>query len=349
MKSYFDAHVYVSNFGSMNFMLRLPQTVLPETALRLYATGEGLEWWATDKHTILEWRLDSEPDGDWTEGEHWMSRLLPLRDELVRGDYRSLYLGWLSSLLDGSPEEDEEDDYLEDEEEEEDYEEEADDKDISEISGMEPPVPAGLGSLTGAQVALTEFLGIDSDLLAVAAEASPHAPANEDSGQKVELWVAQLPEQEVRAIIARLIHGEGSRMEAELQSRYYRSRNVSTMSSEARSGSTRRTASDLLAKAVQRAQERKQQEVAARERKRHAHLAGIVPRFSELWSTVNTLAEEQKSSSYDKIGALLVDMRDAYAQAGRRPEFDVEFARFLGKYSRRTALVRKLKEVRLTS
>jgi len=35
---------------------------------------------------------------DWIEGEGWMGQLLPIRDELARGDYRSLYIGWLSSI-----------------------------------------------------------------------------------------------------------------------------------------------------------------------------------------------------------------------------------------------------------
>jgi hypothetical protein len=45
----------------------------------------------------------------------------------------------------------------------------------------EPPVPAGLGSLTAPQRALADFLRVDADLLAVAAEASrPLAEASND-------------------------------------------------------------------------------------------------------------------------------------------------------------------------
>jgi DNA-binding FadR family transcriptional regulator len=59
------------------------------------------------------------------------------------------------------------------------------------------------------------------------------------------------------------------------------------------------------------------------------------------------LAEEKNASAYDKIRTLLADMRDAYGQAGRRPEFDAEFARFVDQHSRSTALIRRLREVRL--
>lgn len=51
--------------------------------------------------------------------------------------------------------------------------------------------------------------------------------------------------------------------------------------------------------------------------------------------------------SYDKACTLLVDMRDAYAYVDRRPAFDADFAQFLGQYSRRSALVRRLEQVLL--
>jgi len=101
--------------------------------------------------------------------------------------------------------------------------------------------------------------------------------------------------------------------------------------------------------ADQAEQERKQQEQRERERQRRAHLAGLVPRFAELWEEARALAEERKGKPYDQARALLVDMRDAYAQVDRRAEFDAEFAKFLEKYARSTALVRRFKDAKLMS
>lgn len=325
MESYFDAHVYVSNFGIVTLMLRLPRAVLTKDMLAPY-TFEGLDWWTTDEHIILEWQRDGEPPDEWVDGEGWMAQLLPIRDELVRGDYRSLYIGWLYSIVGASGDDD--------------------DGNLGD-SRREPPVPAGLGSLTGSQFALAEFLGVSGDLLAAAAEASPELPKQGVSDVKVDAWVAQLPEPEVRAIVARLIDGAGLRMQAELQSRYFRARNESTPGPQADAAESRRTAGELLAQAERTEQERKRREAEERRRKRRAHLSGLVPRFPELWATMNTLAEEKKASSYDKITTLLVDMRDAYAEADRRPDFDAEFTRFIGVHGIRAALVRRLKEVRL--
>jgi len=111
---------------------------------------------------------------------------------------------------------------------------------------------------------------------------------------------SRLPEQEVRAIVARLIHGEGLRIQTELQSRYHRSA-VSPEKSRSGASGRGRTAADLAAMAEQTARDGERKESEERERKRHAHLAGLAPRFSELWATVSALAEEQKSASYDKL------------------------------------------------
>ncbi|MCW3100085.1 MAG: hypothetical protein JWL77_5703, partial [Chthonomonadaceae bacterium] len=221
MERYFDAHVYVSNFGSLHFMLRLPLNVIPEETLVQYAMGEVLEWWNTDEHTILDWQLNEESDGDWMEGEDWLDRMLPVRDELVRGDYRSLYLAWLSTLPGSSEEEDEDeedyDDDLDEEDEEEDEDAEEEDDDRYSTKRREPPVPAGLQSLTKAQSALAEFLEIDVDLITAAAQESPKLTADANAADQMSEWVAQIPEQEVRAFVVRILNGESLRVQTELQ------------------------------------------------------------------------------------------------------------------------------------
>ena len=72
---------------------------------------------------MLEFRLlDEEPPGEWVEGEAWMpAAWLSIRTDLMRGDYRALYLGWLAGIP--MREEDGEDE-------------------------EEPPVPPGLAKLS---------------------------------------------------------------------------------------------------------------------------------------------------------------------------------------------------------
>lgn len=87
------------------------------------------------------------------DGPGWAERLLPLQDELLRGDPRPLYLGWLARWSRG----------------------EIEAEDLKALH--EPPLPAGLRALTPAQEALVEFVMIDVDLLGAAATTSPSLPS----------------------------------------------------------------------------------------------------------------------------------------------------------------------------
>ena len=144
MKRYFDAHLYFANWGSSSLMLRLPLSALDKSLLQEFvgpspsSAGSGfedaLEVIATPEHIILAWRFND--DSGYCdrfcdeEGAEWLNRLLPLRDELLGGDTRPLYLGWLARVCAG----------------------ELGDADV------EPPLPAGLASLTAAQQALVAGL-----------------------------------------------------------------------------------------------------------------------------------------------------------------------------------------------
>ena len=78
-----------------------------------------------------------------------------LRADLMGGDLRGLYLGWLNCLQMGE---------LDDEE-------------------IEPPVPPGLGKLSASLRSLADFLRIDDGLLEAAAEADTAEPPPEASPQ----------------------------------------------------------------------------------------------------------------------------------------------------------------------
>lgn len=127
-------------------MLRLPRSDGDEALLFPYGLDEALDYEISGDHVIITWtRSDEDGGGYWEEGEGWMARLAPIREELERGDHRALYLGWLYGVGAG----------------------------LADEEDAEPPLPAGLGALTAAQMALVEFLDIDEDLLTAAAAASP--------------------------------------------------------------------------------------------------------------------------------------------------------------------------------
>ena len=118
MDNYFDAYVYVSNWGIRRLELRFPRGVVDGDVPLRYSADEAFSFRSTDEHLVIKWE-GKDKSGDWVEGEDWMGRLTPLRREIERGDLRALYLGWLYAVSVG---------------------------DVPEDS-REPPVPPGLGSL----------------------------------------------------------------------------------------------------------------------------------------------------------------------------------------------------------
>ena len=161
MKKYFDAFVYVANWGTHRFMMRLPRWALKETPLSAYCAGDSASARETSDFVILDFQSDDE-GGDWEEGEGYMDSLIPLRSDLMNGDLRCLYLGW---LLCAQCEELDEDD-------------------------MEPPVPPGLAKLSAPLREFAEFLRIEEDLIEVAAEASAALEAAGPSQEELTAWIA---------------------------------------------------------------------------------------------------------------------------------------------------------------
>lgn len=326
MEKYFDAHVYVANWGTSNLMLRFPRGVIDEDLLSAYCTDDPMSFWSTDEHIIISWLLDTEPEGLWVEGEDWMSQLIHIRDELEKGDYRSLYIGWLLAISTGLPDED----------------------------ATEPPVPPGLASLTAAQKSLIEFLELDEDLVTAAAEASEPLSPGTDQIEDMRAWIDQLQEDEMRQMLLQLLSGESGHVQRQLRQRYnqfLKQLRASDPGYVERPGRTVQELFELAEEAENKRRKReelgRQRKIAEEERKRREYLAGLAKQFPEIWKKVEGFAEEKKGSAYEQAVKLLVDLYDAYAQAGRDEEFKTRFSNFNSNLSRQSALFRRMREAGL--
>lgn len=96
MQRYFDAHVYVANWMTAIFMVRLPIEALTQETVKAAAVPHLLDVKAAKTHWIITWSLEESENYDrfgMEDGRGWMAYLAPVRDELLRGDLRSLYIG----------------------------------------------------------------------------------------------------------------------------------------------------------------------------------------------------------------------------------------------------------------
>jgi hypothetical protein len=168
MERYFDAFLYVANWGSRRLMFRLPREQLDAKTIGQYLYTDVASVSETAEHVIIS--LSVEPYDsldDWTEPDGQLAAMVPVRSDLAAGDLRLAYLGWLLAI----------------------------DWDEIDEEDVEPPVPAGLDRLNGPLRAIADFLSIDKDLLAEAATASP---ALSKAGDQADIsgWIAGLPDAE---------------------------------------------------------------------------------------------------------------------------------------------------------
>lgn len=228
VREYYDLHLYYANWGSRRLLLKLPAAALADVRLEEYVVGESMDVLRSGKDVILDLGSEDEELADEDFEEWTLGAFTALRSELLDGDLRPLYLVFLAAIGVWA------------------YDEDAFDYDDGDI--LEPPVPAGLDDLTGAQRTLADFLRLDADLLAEAADASPPRDAVVGQGD-ARSWVASLPEAAKDDALIALLAGEHAAARAELQRRF---RGVTTGGSVEGS----RTIGELLDNAAKRKQAR---------------------------------------------------------------------------------------------
>lgn len=328
MERYFDAFLYLANWGTHVLKLRLPARLLDLKTARQYCVGDSAAARESRGNVILSFGSDDEGDCDWIEGEGSLSSLIPVRAELARGDLRALYLGWLLCVQNH----------------------EVDDEDL------EPPVPPGLGQLSASLDAFADFLRIDGDLLDVAAEASEIMGGTGLSREEVHAWVAGLPAGEKDDMLAGLVVGEDLSVATELLQRFLK------QSRDTRAGSgtqaVRRTVAELLEAAESRAEERRQAEAKKRaeeaeRRRRQAEIARaeyldkIASQQPKLWARVEGLIATKQPKRYDEAVKLLLDLRDLAQREGKDDKFRMRAETIHAVHARKPSLLERLRKAGL--
>ena len=103
---YFDAHLYFTNWGTRVLMVRFPRGLLDEEALTPYLVDDLIALSTAGKSHILEFTFELEPHEEWIEYEDSsLSLMVSLRNDILAGDHRCLYLGWLKALTLQAPDE----------------------------------------------------------------------------------------------------------------------------------------------------------------------------------------------------------------------------------------------------
>lgn len=174
LAKYFDAFLYVSNFGTKKLGFRLPTRLFKMQNLCPYEYEYVVEIEPYTDHTIVTLHFNDDEAGGWIDEEDCstlLDELLPLRQSLLLGDPRLLYITLLAS---------------------------------QNRLGIEKykqslPIPPNLKSLTPALRAFVDFFELDPALLKQAAAQSIDVT-------EVPLDPSQLSDDEKNTFLQRVIN-----------------------------------------------------------------------------------------------------------------------------------------------
>jgi len=325
LERYFDLFLYVANWGTRWFAMRLPKRFVDMTAIRNFRLDDDLLLVCpAGEHVIVSMTRNEVEDDPWDDGRGHLASLAPLRADLLAGDLRLFLLLWLMQL---------EGDSVPDE-------------------ALEPR--PGLMQMSGVLSALAGFLAIDSDLIAAATANAGPIVTNEPSQKMIEACVRALPEAEKTSLLLRLYVGDDSHLGTELRRRLRRS------VPGANDPAPRRTAGEIRAAARQIAQERARaaEECARRERlqrqqqearERKQRLAALAKRGEAAWADVENLIELRNGFAYEQAANLLADLGELAENAGEHESFARRLAGLHSRHERKRQFIVRLKQAGLAN
>ncbi len=315
LHKFFDAFLYWANWGAPELAFRFPRGILPVDLIDGYDLDEFVTFTRYPDYDILDIHFgEMEAPDEWIDYE--LGSLIALRDELMEGDLRALYIVWLANqrMVGGYDEE------------------EGDDEEISV-----PPVPPAFGTLTAAQEALAELLQVPQELLVAAARHS--GPAVAATGIDVAEWVKLLPPDRQNDYLVRLARNEpglSRLLVKELRELSQDKTRAKPPRGEHVTYATLLAESKAIRDQLER--EQREQEQAAHRR----HLQEIRDHQDDYWHQVDMAAVRGTGTGYDEAVRLLTELREAADHFKETQQFQERFRAWARPHLRRPALVKRL-------
>lgn len=291
----YDVHLHYANFGVRKIAVRLPAGLpFPASVWSDYVGENGLTWKKDSKSkggilTLAPFHEPGDLEDIWSPGDY-LDDVVEIRNRLVAGDLRVLYLLWLCAANDQSAS-----------------------PDLNE-----PPVPGGLTECRESCGALLELFGLDPLILVAASEDAPASSAQEDHEHRVEEYVEALSDRESKRLLRRLLAGDAAVVKAEMLARF----RESDPQTDWRTVDLGRSFAALLERteslrAEHDAQEQRQRDAAAlreaakQERERQDRMKLMVKSPQKWLREAEKLVDARGTRNYKAAAEILSDLREA--------------------------------------
>ncbi|MDZ4819789.1 MAG: hypothetical protein SGJ20_12540 [Planctomycetota bacterium] len=295
LRNGYDVFLNFADYGVRDVRLRLPHGMpFSKTVSSKYINGDSLKW-KQDKNgpggiLSLHPYYDDVGPNNVLDSEDTIDALTEVRQQLIDGDLRALYLLWLCACDDNF--------------------------DWAEL--VEPPVPHGIADLNGKAGDLLQFFGLDPELLKAAGEGVPAISTNESAGSFVADWVKNLNSGEAKELLLQLLSGDAASEKVKILAKF----RESAPSPAWPTTNLQRTFDALLAatkelRANANAKQARQKEAAAKrasakaEKDRVERMKQMVKDPAKWLREVDQLVNMGGTSSYQSAAELLSDLRES--------------------------------------
>ena len=317
MGSYFDLFVYVANWGTRRFAIRLPKSALNEADIQRFSIDdEVMTVKSFGNYLILDMEYnEEEPSGEWEEGEQWLAALSPLRKSLIEGDQSLFFLLWLVQVERGWIRED----------------------------AIEP-LP-GVAMISEPLRTLADFLKLDRHLLEAAIQSQP-SDSGKATAKDIDGFLRSLPENEKLNLLAHLYVGDDPHLSAGLRRRHRETQVASAQMGHRTAGELKKLAEDTKAESKRRAAEKaaadRQRREAEKAQARKKHLAALAQRGEVVWKEIENEVQLRTAQGYDKAASLLADLAEIATNSGTGNIFLRRIAETRDRHSQKRKFIERV-------
>lgn len=321
MTKYFDVGLYMADWGVRCLMFRFPYHAVDINKFETYCIFNEFQAVRSNngKYLLLEIYFSDDALAHEIKDscQDWCGKLLEIRTEIINGDYRPLYLAWLSAahMLFGN--------------------------NRKEEQTVEPPVPEDLQKLSSAQQAFAHFFKIDESLIAVA------AGLDEGSYEISDLspWVDKLSPREQHDFLVGFSKDEPNQREL-LNKRLRELAKVDNPAAIA--DKTRgRTIAELHHAAIAWSIKKKEEEERRAAERRQRELESLIGQEDDIWKKIQELIKKKTASAYNEATNHLQDLHDLAQFQGKPERFTVRMQTLAESCANQPAMLNRMREANL--
>ncbi|NER04207.1 MAG: hypothetical protein F6K17_17100 [Okeania sp. SIO3C4] len=309
--NYFDAMTYMSNWGTRQLIFKIPKELSDAKRLRSFMT-DGISIFERNGFTLINIIMgDEDGEGFWIEDERMMEPLFNLRQSILDGDFRSLYLLWLKFNIEPN-----------------EYSEQT-------AENHSLPVPSGLNNLDDAHTTLAEIFEIDSSIIEAASEFSGDETADETDYQSA---IRNLSAEEKNRWLEALLENTPL-----LSEKFRRELKKEPQQSEG----CKVSFEEVGEKATEIKERKKKAQQKLRKEQELRRLAKLEKQAPDLWREVDALISMKKANAYDDAIKILKKLKDLAKHKGEIGSFVEKVKEIQQKWSRLSYLQQKITYAKL--